>query len=291
MTDPFRPDDDLVAAVLDGEATPEERARVEADPVLAARLAEFEAVRDLVATPVQPASSADREKAVAAAKVAIRHQADVVPFAAVRRQETTRFLTAAAIVLVVLFGVGFLATQMGDDAGSEDSAASGSGDDDAGGAESAELSDQAGDAADQGAADDETGDASSYAALNGVDLGAVRDAQALRAAIAERSAAFEPSSDPEANPDNAGTATTTATTDDTTLPEESPVVEGATGDSTECQAGLDAVDPGLSGLLVQATADYAGTPAVVYVFGTAAGGRRVIVVSMADCRTLAQFDL
>ena len=290
MTDPFRPDDDLVAAVLDGEATPEERARVEADPVLAARLAEFEAVRDLVATPVQPASSADREKAVAAAKVAIRHQADVVPFAAVRRQETTRFLTAAAIVLVVLFGVGFLATQMGDDAGGEDSAASGS-EDDAGGAESAELTDQAGDAADQGAADDGSEDASSYAALNGVDLGAVRDAQALRAAIAERSAAFEPSSDPEANPDNAGTATTTATTDDTTSSAESPVVEGATGDSTECQAGLDAVDPGLSGLLVQATADYAGTPAVVYVFGTAAGGRRVIVVSMADCRTLAQFDL
>ncbi len=37
MTEPFRPDDEIVSAVLDGEATADERARVEADPALRAR--------------------------------------------------------------------------------------------------------------------------------------------------------------------------------------------------------------------------------------------------------------
>jgi len=54
MPEPFRTDDELVSAVLDGEATAEERARVAADPVLSARLAEFTAVAEAVGAPVAP---------------------------------------------------------------------------------------------------------------------------------------------------------------------------------------------------------------------------------------------
>ena len=46
MPEPFRTDDELVSAVLDGEATADERSRVAADPALSARLAEFAAVAD-----------------------------------------------------------------------------------------------------------------------------------------------------------------------------------------------------------------------------------------------------
>lgn len=67
MTDPIpRPDDELVSAVLDGEATPDERALVEADPAARRRLAELRRVRDLVAAPV-PVAGSVREAAIAAA--------------------------------------------------------------------------------------------------------------------------------------------------------------------------------------------------------------------------------
>lgn len=55
MTDaPFSPDDEIVSAVLDGEATADERARVEDDPELARRLAELRGVSAAVAEPVVP---------------------------------------------------------------------------------------------------------------------------------------------------------------------------------------------------------------------------------------------
>src|SRR5688572_8576296 len=67
MTDAMLPpDDELVAAVLDGEATADERARVEADPALRARLAQFAEVRRRVAAPVTVPPDA-RERAMAAA--------------------------------------------------------------------------------------------------------------------------------------------------------------------------------------------------------------------------------
>jgi hypothetical protein len=67
MTDATpRPDDEIVSAVLDGEATADERALVEADPEAQARLAELRAARDQVAAPVA-VPPAVREQAVAAA--------------------------------------------------------------------------------------------------------------------------------------------------------------------------------------------------------------------------------
>src|SRR5690242_15956422 len=67
MTDPTpRPDDELVSAVLDGEATADERALVEADPASRQRLSELRAARDLVAAPIAVPAAA-RESAIAAA--------------------------------------------------------------------------------------------------------------------------------------------------------------------------------------------------------------------------------
>lgn len=55
MTDlPPSPDDEIVSAVLDGEATDDERARVDDDPELARRLTELRGVSAAVAEPVVP---------------------------------------------------------------------------------------------------------------------------------------------------------------------------------------------------------------------------------------------
>lgn len=73
MTDdllpPASPDDELVSAVLDGEATDADRARVAADPRLQARLVELREVRDAVAGPVL-VDDAAREAGLAAALAA-----------------------------------------------------------------------------------------------------------------------------------------------------------------------------------------------------------------------------
>ncbi len=52
MTEPDPTTDELVSAYLDGEATPEEVARVEADPVLVARTGQLAAVASAVGAPV-----------------------------------------------------------------------------------------------------------------------------------------------------------------------------------------------------------------------------------------------
>jgi hypothetical protein len=284
MTDPFRPDDELVSAVLDGEATAEERARVEADPVLSARLEEFAAVRDQVAEPVQPWSGADRERAIAAAKAAVRHHR-AEPVGTVRplrrRQgEVPRFLAVAAAVLFVLLGIGFVASQTGGDDAGDDSASS----DEAAGGESQE--DSAGDTAalEGGAgAGDDAGVADSpdnllAATVDGTDFGPVADEDELRGLIV----------------DAGGFSTDSSASASTTPPETAAVPqsdEEANGRSEDCQTGLVESDTSLRGLLAQGSADFAGTPAVVYVYGTPDGRQRVVVVSVDGCRTLAVFDL
>lgn len=127
MTDPTpRPDDELVSAVLDGEAALDERALVEGDPAARARLAELAAVRDRVAAPVTvPADT--REQALAAALAAFDAPAlettDRTPAGAptppdpgppdelaARRARRSgsggRYLAVAAAIVVVLFGAG-----------------------------------------------------------------------------------------------------------------------------------------------------------------------------------------
>ncbi|MET0490678.1 MAG: hypothetical protein ABW143_10630 [Acidimicrobiales bacterium] len=276
MTEPFRPDDDLVSAVLDGEATEDERARVAADPVLAARLAEFAAAADQVAALVAPRAAADRDRAITAA-VAERPRRDdvVVAMRGPHRRHSQHILAVAAAVLVVLLAAGFLIAQVGDDAGSgNDTAAIGS-DDSASDAESA--SDTA-----AAAGDAEDGDAAAFEDTATYDLGAVANDEAVRNALVAAGAVNQSTLSADDGGSDAVTDTTVAS-----VPEAAPVPGG----SDDCQIRLEEADPSLDGRLVKASATFAGDPAVVYVFGTADGGRQVTVVTADTCVTLASFPL
>jgi hypothetical protein len=273
MTDAFRPDDEIVSAVLDGEATPEERARVEADPVLAARLAELTAVRDAVAAPVTPPAADLRERAIAAAMAERRSKPE--PFGNVRplrsrSADVPRFLAVAAAILVVLVGVGILARSGGrDDAGSSDDAALSAPDE-------SSAPEAAGGESEEAAADA----APDLESVQGADLGAVATEQELADRLTTRSS-------DSAGDFDGGSATTGAPT---ALP-QADVGTGTRGATEACQVGLVEADDQLSGLLAQARVDYAGQPAVVYVYGTPEGRQRVVAVTEAGCRTLAAFDL
>ncbi|MET0805240.1 MAG: hypothetical protein ABW009_15225, partial [Acidimicrobiales bacterium] len=274
--EPFRPDDDLVSAVLDGEATEDERARVAADPVLAARLAEFAAAADQVAALVAPRAAADRDRAITAA-VAERPRRDdvVVAMRGPHRRHSQHILAVAAAVLVVLLAAGFLIAQVGDDAGSgNDTAAIGS-DDSASDAESA--SDTA-----AAAGDAEDGDAAAFEDTATYDLGAVANDEAVRNALVAAGAVNQSTLSADDGGSDAVTDTTVAS-----VPEAAPVPGG----SDDCQIRLEEADPSLDGRLVEASATFAGDPAVVYVFGTADGGRQVTVVTADTCVTLASFPL
>lgn len=281
MTDPFRPDDELVSAVLDGEATPDERARVEADPVLSARLAEFRAVRDAVAAPVP--APADRERAIAAAMAAGRRPA---PVRELRRRSTfePQRILAVAAALVLVVGFGFLLTQVdtddddsagGGDAALDTTAADAPADAlEEGGTEAS--GDSASEFDDAGAGNDEFG----LVVIDGSDLGRFADTAELRSSLATNY---------QAGGEDGGQESTT-TAPGNALP-QAAVDEDTSGRSDACQVGLVEADSSLSGLLAKATADVAGTPVVVYVYGTPEGRPRVIVVSAAGCRTLTAFDL
>jgi hypothetical protein len=95
MTD-FDPDE-LVSAVLDGEATGDERARVEADPALSARLAELRMVRDALAAPTPVPSERERDAAIAAA---IRSAPVDLQQRRRNRQRLTQIASIAAAILV-----------------------------------------------------------------------------------------------------------------------------------------------------------------------------------------------
>jgi hypothetical protein len=88
-----RPDDEIVSAHLDGEATPDEAARVEADPGSRERLEQFDAVRAEVAAPVR-ADAVAREAALAAAldvydREVAPHVATATPTTSLRATPTT----------------------------------------------------------------------------------------------------------------------------------------------------------------------------------------------------------
>ena len=111
------PDDELVSAYLDGEATPEERALVEARPDLVARVADLRRVADLVAF-TEPAPPGAADAAVTAALAAFTGPSPAPTLApltdldARRRRRHGRAIAglgaAAALVLVVVVGVAVL---------------------------------------------------------------------------------------------------------------------------------------------------------------------------------------
>lgn len=121
--------DELASAYLDGEATPEEAALVESNPHLQALVEELRAVRDLVATPVEPPSDKVRDQMIARA---VDHRAPVVSLEKARRRlrsipPQARVILAAAAVVAAIAMVGVTVfEQASDDAGeqfADDSAA------------------------------------------------------------------------------------------------------------------------------------------------------------------------
>ena len=108
--------DELVAAYLDGEATPDERARVQNDPVLLARAEQLHAVSRMVAEPVVPPDAARRDAHIAAALEASSTSPVVTSLPSGRnRPEMLRIASIAAVVLAILVAVPLLLSNGGDD--------------------------------------------------------------------------------------------------------------------------------------------------------------------------------
>ncbi|MEN9645284.1 MAG: hypothetical protein RL238_1953 [Actinomycetota bacterium] len=122
----------LAAAYLDGLASPDERARVEASPQLMALVEEFRRVRDGLAD-VPPAPVGARERGIAAAlaefdRLATAPAAPVAPAAsnvvAMRSRRWSKVLTAAAgLAIVGVIGVAALGSVGGSDSDSSSSGA------------------------------------------------------------------------------------------------------------------------------------------------------------------------
>ena len=117
--------DEIVSAYVDGEATPDERARVEADPVLVERAATFRALHEAVSAPDSPASDDVRRalirRAVAGTAPTV---ATVHTLRRSRRATTLGPIVAAAAVIAMFFGLGTLLVASQDNG--DDSSASGS---------------------------------------------------------------------------------------------------------------------------------------------------------------------
>lgn len=122
--DPSLPNaDELVSAYVDGEATADEAARVEADPELMRRVEAFRAVAALSgsAPPLPADYDAARERAIAAALAASSTSAKVTSLAPIQARRS-RFakpmvgvLSAAAVILVLFLGVAVVANLGGGD--------------------------------------------------------------------------------------------------------------------------------------------------------------------------------
>jgi hypothetical protein len=123
MSDPTDPRDsesldELASAYVDGEATPDEVARVDADPTLLARVAELRTVAAAVAEPVDPPPAEVRDAHIAAALAAADEPAertgapaDLAAERAERDRHRRRLvaLSVAAAVLVAVIAVPLLA--------------------------------------------------------------------------------------------------------------------------------------------------------------------------------------
>ena len=163
--------DELLTRYLDGDATDDEIARVEADPALVARVATLRTAIDLVASPITiPTADLDRIRAAAIAESATSSAvSDLDARRAQKLQNRQRILAAAAVFVFLAVGFAAIQSGVGDDgddttadAGSDTAADDASSDDDGAVAESALLGDAdeaADDEGDDGDASDDMADA------------------------------------------------------------------------------------------------------------------------------------
>lgn len=152
--DPFT--DEILSAIIDGEADPEIVADVAADPAASARLAQLQSVVSMVGAPVADAEPDRRRASIAAAMAAASPAPEVTSLAVARQQrESTRRgmparqwlgLAAAAVALVIVIPLIANLRSDGDETATDasedhslavtDEAASDAGSDGAGGLES-----------------------------------------------------------------------------------------------------------------------------------------------------------
>ena len=107
MSDPTPSDDELISSYIDGEATLDEVARIQADPELRARIQEFEAARDLLSTPVTPLPESDVDRLIDNALWQSTTSDRITDLSAVRAMRTfnPQRLATIAATLVLLAGV------------------------------------------------------------------------------------------------------------------------------------------------------------------------------------------
>jgi hypothetical protein len=274
--------DELVSAVLDGEATPAERAQVLADPELRRRLQEFEAVAAAVAdaAPVDPsvrdvtvaralADDPDGDAAHAPHRVA----AAPLDRTGSRTVRLAPWLAAAAVLaLVIPVGLALLRGGGSDDQfAATQNADSGDAEAPGGGGTPPSGEDRSAEASGDGLAGE--GEL--------VDLGDLSSPDELRAAAAalvegnQHFSARSGRAELEAASPHAGDRLSHRLT-----PE----------DPSACEASLRAAAPDLGPALEVATASYEFAPAFVFVFAAtdATAETTVIAVARSGCRELAR---
>jgi hypothetical protein len=262
------PVDELVSAYLDGEATPEEVARIEADAALRARVEDLRAVATAVAAPVDPPPGEVRDAHVAAALAAADDHAVPAPplappvdLAAERagRDRHRRRLVALSVAAAVLVGVLAvpLLTRIGADGDTQTAAVEDTNAVEEGAPTTPAEPSAGGEGAEAGVADDGVADD----AVSVVSLGSFADEdELLRAVDRARSE--------EVRADSAG-----ETTQPLAAPE--PSCPGPRPADAELVAVYDA--------------ELAGDPVTVYVYRRA--GADTVLVLDAACDPLLQTDL
>jgi hypothetical protein len=279
MTDhdlPAADDRDLLAcAYLDGEATPDERAAVEADPELRTRVEQLRSVRAQVAAPPPPPAGAAGD-AVARALDAVG--GDVVDLDRRRRRRRSAWLgpaAVAAVVLLVLVALPLVLLARNDDADTGDQAASGR-------APSTLAQGQEGSgggAASSGA--DAAGPTSDDATMR--DLGSVNGDVDLERRLAPL---LGPAPSTSRSQDSAAPSSTTASGG-------FRLEEKAQADLTACDAAVRGREANLGTRTYAATLVFDGTPAVLLAYDAAsdAGDTVVVVVARNGCGELTRLRL
>ena len=281
MTEPPRTDDEVVSAVLDGEATPEERARVDGDAVLARRLAQFRSVSDVVGGPVSPVDAATRDESIDRALQSAgddRGEAKVTEIDRAGRRwrpEPNRkvLVAAAAVVCLLALAGGLLAVGDGN-----------------------EAPDQAGSTAEEAEAGD--------MAVPDLELGAVEDIETLRVrindatdlspgvddeeAVTAADGAEAPAAGVTENAEGAGgEPAPDERSSASSTPADVIVLDGET-----CAIELVESRPELIGQLAEGSVTYRDVDAYVFVYNDAdLGGAVGLVTARDDCRVLAEVPL
>ena len=125
MSDFDRHQDELISAYLDGEADPDEAARIEGDPQSRARAAELAAVVQAVADPIEGLTPGERDRLRARALAAAPSPAPVRDISeAARRRWRLVLIPAAAAAGIFAVALGVISLRGGIDDDASDMAAS-----------------------------------------------------------------------------------------------------------------------------------------------------------------------